>query len=206
MSDERGAVELTKNDQAEQSDGTPDSVSEHLDAADTDEARANYATFAVALGKSAEAHSDPDEAVDGTDHKVPDADGEVPEADDELPEAVADPVADPQDELVPDAVADTDDADHDSYEADDFHEADDLHLADNTAYSGLEEAEAPDADDGSADAETVVVSAEPDAEAKPKRIWQRDIWRRQIAVKPIPVILVRLILLEVHPRRQPAGE
>jgi Mce-associated membrane protein len=66
---------------------------------------------------------------------------------------------------------------------------------------GLHDAEhldhADEADEADSDDETeIVAAAAQDADsAEAKGSWRRDIWRRQITVKPIPVILILLLLI-----------
>ena len=145
MSDDVRDVDLTDEDTPDDSDAVVSDVApgqEPLDTADTDAARANYATFAVALAKDAEAQRD----------------AEVTEG----PEADPDVAAEDDDEVF-------------ALEADD------------TVYSGLEEPT-------EVVAVPVVEAEDPDVETEPKKTWWRDIWRRQITLKPIPVILVLLLL------------
>jgi Mce-associated membrane protein len=74
---------------------------------------------------------------------------------------------------------------------DDAEELDDLH--------GLHDAEhldhADEADEADDETEIVAAAAQDADSAGAKGSWRRDIWRRQITVKPIPVILILLLLI-----------
>jgi Mce-associated membrane protein len=72
------------------------------------------------------------------------------------------------------------------------------HLDDAHALHDAEHLDhADEADEADSDDETeIVAAAAQDADsAEAKGSWRRDIWRRQITVKPIPVILILLLLI-----------
>lgn len=92
-----------------------------------------------------------------------------------------------------DNVRDIDDT-HDTHDA---HDTDD---GETTVIDTVDEGPEYDSYDDDlyeADDSTVaVVATAEDAEpAKPKRNWRRDLWRKQVSVKPVPVILIVLLLL-----------
>ncbi len=89
-----------------------------------------------------------------------------------------------------DTVGEEHDAELDNY-ADDHPDnyADDAYPADE-AYGDVDDEAEADADD-----ETEVAAVEEARPAEPKRNWRRDIWSRKITVKPVPVILIVLVLI-----------
>lgn len=80
--------------------------------------------------------------------------------------------------------------DHPDNYADDAYADDDAYVDDDAFVDDVDGAAAADVED-----ETEVAAGEEARPAEPKRNWRRDIWRRQITVKPIPVILIVLVLL-----------
>jgi Mce-associated membrane protein len=72
-------------------------------------------------------------------------------------------------------------------DAEDLDDAHDLHDAEH-----LDDADEADIDD---ETDIVAIAAEDADSAEAKGSWRRDIWHRQISVKPIPVILILLLLI-----------
>ena len=108
------------------------------------------------------------------------------------PDATKDPTDDTETAVI-DSVGDEHDEELDNYAVDE--EADVMADVDEDVSDDFADHFADDVSDDVAEDvehETEVHAAEP---AQPKRNWRRDIWSRKITVKPIPVILIVLVLI-----------